>query len=198
MLALAAGLAFVEGGEDAYGGGEAGENVYPGGADLGGASVRLSGDAHDAGHALEGGVVAGFLGSRAGLSEAGDRGVDDSGVDGGQGFVVEAEALEVADLEVFDDDVGLAGEGLDYVLASGVAQVDYEAFLSAVCGEVVCALRSDEWGAPSARVVAPGRFYLPDRSSEVREYLRPEGACQNPGHIQHRYIAKRSHCVTPA
>ncbi len=55
---------------------EAGEEVADRDAGALRRPVRLAGDVHEAGHALHQVVVAGALGVRPGLAEAGDRAID--------------------------------------------------------------------------------------------------------------------------
>ena len=61
-------------------------------------------------HALDDEVVAGALGVRAVLAEAGDRAVDEARVDARDARVVEPVLREPADLEVLDEHVGLPRE----------------------------------------------------------------------------------------
>ena len=67
--------------------------------------VRLAGDVHDPGHALDEEIVAGALRVGPGLAEAGDRAIDEPRVERAQALVVEAEFGEAADLEVLDQHV---------------------------------------------------------------------------------------------
>ena len=79
-------------------------------------------------------VVAGALGVRPVLAEAGDRRVDQSRIGGAQGFGVEAELLEAADLEILDDDVASRRQPADQRRAFGPREVDRRRSLAAVGG----------------------------------------------------------------
>ncbi len=110
LTGAAIGLAMIEGGEDADRSIHAGHVVDDAGADLhrtrAGLAVDMAGDAHQAAHRLENRVVAGAGRIRPGLAEAGDRTIDDAGIDGTDRFIVEPVALEIADLEILHHDVG--------------------------------------------------------------------------------------------
>ena len=69
-----------EGGGNANDGVEAGENIGIGHAAFHGRPIRLAGDRHAAGHALDHEVIARPLGIGAVLAETGDRAIDELGV----------------------------------------------------------------------------------------------------------------------
>ena len=91
-LAVAAALAFVQRGEDADRGEEAGGDVAEREAGADGAAAGLAGDAHDAAHALHDDVERRAVAVGAGLAEAGGGGVDEARVARGERLVAEAEA----------------------------------------------------------------------------------------------------------
>ncbi|GAA2853521.1 hypothetical protein GCM10020220_048500 [Nonomuraea rubra] len=75
-----------------------------------------------------------------------------------QAFDREAESVEHAGAEVLDQDVAVADEALDELLALGGLQVDGDGLLVAVgCQEVGrdVMIRPDERRAPAARLVTP-------------------------------------------
>ena len=68
--------------------------------------------------------------------------------------MVEAESLQRARLEVFDEDVGTFDQGVEYAPALGLFEVEREAFLVAIDAEEVGALARHERRSPGAGVVA--------------------------------------------
>ena len=169
------------------------QDVYPRNTDLGRPPVGLARNAHDAGHALERGVVARLRRPGPRLSKACDRCVDDPRVDPGDRLVVQPIPCEVADAEVLEQDVGPLGEIPDDLLTPLVPQVDDQALLAPVRRQVVRALRVHERRTPAPSVVPPGRLDLPDRRPQVRQDLRPERPRQDSGHVKYRNVAKRAH-----
>ena len=137
QLALAAALAFVQGGEDADGREEAGGDVAQREAGPHGRAARLAGDAHDAAHALDDDVEGGLVAVGAGLAEAGGGGVDEARVAGGERLVAEAEAVHGARREVLHHDVDLLDQAQEEVLALRLLEVEQDALLAAVDAEEV-------------------------------------------------------------
>ena len=82
-----------------------------------GGAAALAGEAHDAAHGLENGVVAAAMRIRAGLPEAGAGDIDDALVDGADRRIVEAVARERADREILQQHIGAARELADDLLA---------------------------------------------------------------------------------
>jgi hypothetical protein len=97
-----------------------------------GLAVGLAGDAHQPAHTLDDVIVAGAVGVRPILAEAGDRGDHEARVRVLEGGRVEAEFAEAADLEIFDHDIGLAGEAPDQSGALLGCEVDCCGALAAV------------------------------------------------------------------
>ncbi len=110
VLSLTCAEAIDVGVEDAKGGVHACVEVGDGDADFNGWAVGVSGDAHDAGHALRDEVKAAAFGVGSGLSKAGDGTVDEPGVVGAEGGVAETEGFHCTGAEVFDEDVGARGK----------------------------------------------------------------------------------------
>jgi hypothetical protein len=127
-LAFTGAVAVMQGGEDADRRVKPGEDVGEGDAAFHRSAARLAVGsachAHDAAHTLNHEIVAGPLGVGACLAEAGYRTVDQAGIEAAQGFIIESELLQAADLEVLDDHVGLAGEIAEEGLAGRLRHVD--------------------------------------------------------------------------
>ena len=142
--------------------------------------VALAGDAHQAAHALDHEVVPRPLAPRPGMAEAGDRAIDEAGVDLLQLRVAEAVAIEVAEFEVLQQHVAARGELARDRLPLRVREIQRERFLAAVgAGEIgrfagVAALRVLEpRRAEGARVVTLFRpLDLDHLGAEVGEVLR--------------------------
>src|SRR5437868_5346883 len=96
----------------------------------------MAGDAHQTAHRLEDRVVAGARRVRPGLAEAGHRAIDDAGIDGADGLVIEAVSPEIADLVVFHEDVAGFGELANDRLPFGLGDIDGDGLLVAVGAEV--------------------------------------------------------------
>ena len=114
ILALTALVPVVEGGQHTDRCIEPGEHIGKGDAGLdrlgAGHAVGLSGNRHDAAHALDHEIVAGPPRIGSALAEACDRAIDQPGVDSTQALIIEPVFLQAADLEILHDDVGLPGE----------------------------------------------------------------------------------------
>ena len=82
-------------------------------------AAALAGEAHDAAHGLEDGVVALAVRVGAALAEAGAGHVDDALVDRADRRIVEAVALERADREVLQEHVGLPARSRTIAWPSG-------------------------------------------------------------------------------
>src|SRR5436309_6851855 len=80
------------------------------------AIVALSGDAHEAAQSLKQEVVAGTLGVRTRLPEAGDGTIDEARILPTQVLVPEPVPGKVSHLEVLDQDVAPGGEASDELL----------------------------------------------------------------------------------
>ena len=107
---------------------------------------------------------------------------------------VEAVALEAADLEVLDDDVGLGREAPDQGPTLGGLEIGRDAALAAVAaveigGAEVARLAavpgSDEGRSPLARVVAAaGALHLDHVGPEIRQQLPAPGPGQDTGQFE--------------
>jgi hypothetical protein len=162
--------------------------------------VALAGDAHEAADALDDEIVARAVGVRAGLSESGDRAVDQPRIDRGERGVIEAVTGQRADLEIFDDDVGLAAEIADDAPAVGRGEVDGDRLLAAIAAEIVSGFGRvapvrvlQKRRPPAARVVAAARLFdLDDLGAEVGEQLRAPRAGKHARQIDDGKMSERS------
>src|ERR1041384_7090725 len=155
----------------------------------------LAGEAHDAAHRLEHGVVALLVRVRAALAEAGARHVDERRVERGKHRVVESVATERADRKILEHDVGLLRELADELPACVRAQVDGDRFLGAVAGEVVGAVAC-ELGLERARLVAAsGLLDLDDARAELGEDHRRERAREHAREVEDRHVIQGFHFI---
>src|SRR5262249_51835034 len=120
VLALARAVAMVQRGEDRDGAVVAGHEIDQAGTGFHRARAGLAfGDAGHGHHAtarLEQPVVARARRHRPSLAKAGDRAVDEAGIDRLQALVIPPEPLEVADLLILDQDVPGLYQGTQDVL----------------------------------------------------------------------------------
>jgi hypothetical protein len=124
----------MQGSQNGGGGIDAGENVGHGDADLLRLAVRLSGDAHQPGHALDDEVIAGAMRIGAGLAEAGDGAVDQARVERRKSRVIQPVFRKAPDLEILDHHIGVGHKATDGFLAFGRAEIDGDGFLAPVGG----------------------------------------------------------------
>ena len=82
-----------------------GEDIGKSHADLLRHALGLTGDLHDAGHALDHKVITCLLGARAVLTKAGDRAIHQLRILRRQGCVVETEFRQPADFEILNQDI---------------------------------------------------------------------------------------------
>jgi hypothetical protein len=99
--------------------------------------VALASDAHQPANALHRIVITGAILVRAGLAETSDRTDNQTGVGNLQTLCVQAIAGQIADLEVLDQNVNLAGQMPDQILAGLGGDVDRDRSLVAVCAQVI-------------------------------------------------------------
>src|SRR4029078_9309586 len=98
-------------------------------------SISRSGDAHEAAFGLQHGVVASFLPARPLIAKPGDRAVQEARMLRSHALVIEAEPLNGARREVFDEDVGAIEECVDDRSRRWMLQIERQAFLVAVDAE---------------------------------------------------------------
>ena len=95
-------------------------------------AIPMSRDMHEPELGLDHDVVARAVGVRACLAVARDAGVDDGGVEGGDGGVVHAVFFEGAGEVVLDEDVAVFGEAVEDVYACWVGEGETYGLLVAV------------------------------------------------------------------
>ena len=157
----------------------------------------LAGQAHQAAHRLDHVVVAGAFGVGPGLAEAGDRAIDERGVDRLQACEIEPVFLQCARLEVLNNDLTFSGKFANQFSAFGLRKVDRYRTLVAVGGEVIggVALRAirmrGEGRTPGARVVSRARlFNLDDVGAQIAENLRRPRPSEHAGKIEHAHAGE--------
>ena len=184
-LSEAAALAFVQRHQDADHSVQARGHIDDGHADAGGFTLRIAVDAHESAERLNGSVVARQSAERAGRAKAGDAAVDQPGKARAQHIVVaHAPALQRADLEVFDQHIGVF-EQLEHHLAPGrVGHVHaYRALVAVDASEIRGHACVVERRTPGAGLVAFGAFDLDDVRAMVAQNLRTQRAAQNAREI---------------
>ena len=116
------------------------------------------------------------------MAEAGDGAVDDAGVDGADGFVVDAEAALDVGAVVFDDDVGAFGEAHEDVAGFGFLEVEAERALVAV--EVEEVARFAVAGDAVGRALGGGLLDFEHVGAPVAELARGGGAGAGAGEVE--------------
>lgn len=165
-----------------------------------GGAVGRAGQAHEPAHALDHEVVAGPVGVRPVLAEAGDGAIDQRRVHRLQGGVVEAVLLQPADLEVLDHHVAVGGELTYQLLPLGLREVDGDGPLAAIgrqviggLGGVVAGLVLEERRAPAAGVVAgAGALHLDDLGAQVGEHLPGPGSGEDTAQVEDADVGQRA------
>ena len=138
----------------------------------------------DARHCLDDDVVAGAVGVRPAMSESGTLAVDEGRVDGGQGFVVNAQPPGYVGAVVGEDDVGLPGEAAHDGGGFGAGQVQrYRAF-APVVGQKRAAF-GGQHGLGVAPQVAPGRFHFDHIGAHIGQQHTGGGRGDHRGKLYH-------------
>ncbi|GJE59985.1 hypothetical protein MPOCJGCO_2094 [Methylobacterium trifolii] len=183
--ALPRALALPQGRQHALRRVEPGHEVGDRGADLRRRPVRVAGDVHDAGFALEDQVVARPVRVRSGQAEARDAAIDQAGIVLPQPLEAEAEPVHRPGPEVLDHHVGGGGQPQDQVPAGRRLEVDGAALLVPVDRQEVGALAAEEGRPVGARLVAPSRLLDLDHvGAEIAELHRREGAGDHPAEVE--------------
>lgn len=139
---------------------------------------------HEAGDGLEDEIVAGAVTVRAGLAEAGDRGIDEARVGGTEGLRADAESLGDAGTEIFNDYIGLCGDALGEFAVRSEFQIENGAFLIAVQPQEVGAYAVEEGRTPAPGFVAAWLFDLDDAGAEIGQEHGAHGARDGAGEIE--------------
>ena len=210
LLAFAGFLGMTQRRQNTHRGVHAGHQVGHGHADFlrpTAQVVALAGDAHQSAHALNGVVVTGTVGIRPGLTETGDRAVNDARIDGLERGVVQAVARHVADLEVLDKHIAVQRQFANQGLAGRLRNVTGHRALVAVGAQVVggfarfCAAAVVQKGrAPAARVVtSAGALDLDDIGAQVGQGLGAPRAGEYAGEVENADALERVHpCILPS
>ena len=147
-------VAGLQGGQNADGGVQAGGHVGHRGWETGGRAVRFACQGHGACFALGDNVVASFARFGAGVAVAADGGIDDAGIGGGNGFVVDAVFFPGGLAgHVEQEDVGRFQQLFDDFLPFGRLDVEGQAAFVAVEAHEVGRLAFDEGRAVASSLV---------------------------------------------
>lgn len=191
VLALPGALGVPQRGEDAERGEQSRNGISHTGSHPDGVRGVGPGDGHQTAHGLRDDVEGrpvpvGAVPARL-VAEAANRGVDQAGIAGREGVVVETEAVHDAGGEVLDDDVGVVDQAQQYVAGLGLLQVQHERPLVAigrlehpavVAGFVVGGER-----AGVAEEVAARRLHLDHVGALVGEQRRAERPGEGLGEV---------------
>ena len=161
-------------------------DVPNGCAKLAGRAVGLSGDAHDPALALNDHVEAGLALPGAGLAESRERGEYHRRVDAVDLLPGKPELVQRAGPEVLHDDVALANQIAQKLLAALVLQVERETFLVAVNRDEVRANPVQKGWPPAPGVVpALGMFDLDDLRAHIAQHHGAIRACENSRQVDY-------------
>ena len=192
MGASAGPVALAQCGEDRDRRIEAGEQIRISDTAFLRSAVRLAGQRHGAAHRLDDEIVAGARRIGPGLSKAGDRAIDEPGIDRRERLVIEAVSGEAARLEILDQNVGRSGEGSNLFLPAFRSKIDRQRGLAAVAGmkisrvEVGAIGAGDEGRSPLARIVAgAGPLYLDHFGAKVGKQLPRPWTGEDSGDLDH-------------
>ncbi|MNN06385.1 hypothetical protein D3C81_1191750 [compost metagenome] len=192
QLALALAFAAEQCRQHGLRGVHAGHQVHHGHAELQRRRVGFAIERHQPGFALDHQVIAGTLGLGAAAVVAGNRAVDQPGLDGLELFVAQAQLLGAAGLEVVDDHVELRQQVVDDLHAFLALQVQRDRPLVAVHAVEVRGLGLADAHAPVARIVAAsGVLDLDDFGAEVGQHLAAQRAGEHARQIEYAYPLKR-------
>lgn len=137
--------------------------------DLHRTTTDLPGDAHQPTQRLRQDVHARLVGAGPGFPESGDRAVDQAVVESTHGVVVDAHPLDGVRPERDDEDVGVADQTGEHLVALLALQVQCNGSLAAIDAEEVGALTLTESAVDIPEAVAFEGFDLDDIGAEVAE-----------------------------
>ena len=197
MLAPARAVALFDGSQNADRAVKPGHNIGHGNAHLLRLAAGFAGDRHQPRHALDQKIISGTSGIRPILPEAGDRTVDEPRVEVFQAAVIQPVFGKAADLEVFDQDVGVSDQGADFLLPLGRAEIGGDRGFAAIgrieIGGGSIAVTFDEGRAPAAGVVTFRRFDLDHPGPQIGQRLTDPGPCQNACKFDDFQSTQRGH-----
>ena len=175
-----------ERGQDALDGEEAAHGVGHGRPHESRAAVGVSRDGHEPAYRLRERVQAGLRSPRPRWPESRERAIDQAQIHRPERRVVDAELLGHAIPEGLDDHVGGGGHTVKGSTALGGGEIEAQAALVAIDGEVKNALaasRDPVHGASGIRRRA--RFHLDDVGAHVRQIHAADGARDQMSQFEH-------------
>ena len=190
VLPAAGPLPLVERGEDAGEALERGVHVAVGDGIVGvGTAAGLALEPGQAALRADDGRVRPAVGPGAGRAVAGQRGVDEVGVLGGQRLVAEAHAVHHAGAEVLQHDVAAPGQLAEDLDGARLAQVERDVALAAV---LLREVRGDGVDARErvAGHVALGRLDLDDVGAHVGQHPPAVRPGEHPREVQHPHATE--------
>ena len=137
-------------------------------------------------------IVPGLAGARAGLAVAGDRAIDQLGIDRAHRLIAEPQPRHHAGAELLDQHIG-AGQQRHKLVAIGlVLEIEHEALLAAVEQREHRAL-AVEARLVMAHVLAARPLDLDHLGAGLRQQQRGERPRQQRGEIEHENAGQRLH-----
>ena len=145
-------------------------------------------------------VVGGLVAARPALPEAGDRAIDQRGIERAEIVVAEAVFRQRAGLEILQHDVGARRERPHDLLALGIGKIDGDRALAAVDRKEIAGVAGvapglvlEERRSPAAGVVTgAGTFHLHHVGAEVGQNLSGPRPCHDAAEIEHADMRQRS------
>ena len=171
---------------------DAGGQVGDGDADAHRPLPRLARDRHEAAHSLRDLIEAGPLLVGTVLPEAGDAGIDEARIEGGEALVIDAEPVLHVRPEILDQHVGLLDEALEHGAPFGRLQVQGEAALVAMQ-----ILEVDPVPRAAGRIRAlerRRRLDLEDVRAPIGELPNGRRAGADPRQIEHEKARQSPRC----
>ena len=148
-------------------------------------TISAARDMHEPHLRLNHDVVACFATVGPGLAVAGDAGIDEGGVDGGEGGVVEGVLGEGVGKVVFYENIALLGEGVKDGDAGGMLEGEGEGFFVAVYLVEECKFHPCRVWLSDMNLLIGSKRFPPIRSSRFLGYMGREAgptlACRHLG-----------------
>src|SRR5262249_41598368 len=134
------------------------------------------------------------LGTR--LPIAGDRAVDDPGIDPGDRLVVEAEPRHHAWAELLDQHVRARDQRIEPRPFDRILEVERDALLAAIEPREACALAAPFRPMRAHLLAAPGRLDLHHLGAGFGEQKRGQRPRQQGREVEHEQALERSHALS--
>ena len=202
MLPPAGALALVQRGKDRSNRIKPGEEIGNRHAGALRLAIGVAGDRHQPGHALNDVVIAGAMRIGPVLPETGDRAIDKARIDLREARIIQPVFRQPADLEVLDQDIGLARQCTHPRLPILGAEIGDDARLATIAGVEIgrraVALAIDEWRTPGAGIIAPGAFDLDHLGTEIGQRLPRPRAGKNARELDHLETGERGLLHSPS